>query len=315
MDRRSVGTRSSRPGASAGREAGNEEIGAIREQILDTRERMSATLDELSERLHPRVVAAQLTAEVTDTILDATMGRMTDMARSAADMATGVEQSVVRTIRNHPMPAALIGAGVAWLLWRTWQGTDVDTRASGPDVYDRDTESSDFFDEELDDLEEAHETDRPRRREPVAALGRSVRDTAARVQDRARDVAEHAADRARDVAERVGDGAKRAADGVGQRTRRAAESIARQSKRQARRAGDKYHEHPLAVAALTLAAGFALGITAPMTDREVEVMGRSSSKLADRADDIVTDVADRTERVVDRTRREGELAAEEEGLL
>jgi hypothetical protein len=78
---------------------------AIRADIDQTRQRISHDLDELGEKLNPQNVKAQ----IKDGVREATIGRVEDMARNAGD-------GLMQTIRDNPIPAAMAGIGLAWLL-------------------------------------------------------------------------------------------------------------------------------------------------------------------------------------------------------
>lgn len=78
---------------------------------------MDETLDELGDRLHPR--------HLLDDLID--LFRHSDSGprgRQVADMCRSAGKSTARTAQEHPVPALLIGAGVAW--WLFDQYTDDD---------------------------------------------------------------------------------------------------------------------------------------------------------------------------------------------
>src|SRR5688572_31848777 len=85
----------------------------LREDIEQTRDRMSDTLDQLGERLNPNRIKRQ----VSDNIREATIGRVENMARHAADRVNDSKDGVLNTIRDNPIPAAMIGIGLGWLLF------------------------------------------------------------------------------------------------------------------------------------------------------------------------------------------------------
>ena len=91
---------------------------AIRRDIEHTREEMSETIDAIQEKLRP----ANIVSSATETIKDATTERVRQMTHAAGEtasnlMSRGREESrgLVDTIRDNPVPAALIGIGAAWL--------------------------------------------------------------------------------------------------------------------------------------------------------------------------------------------------------
>ena len=82
----------------------------LRSQIEQTRAEMTDTIDAIQTRLSPKRVIV----EAKDSITDATVGRV----KRLADRASGPEGDVLRTLRDHPVPVALVAALVAGLLAR-----------------------------------------------------------------------------------------------------------------------------------------------------------------------------------------------------
>jgi ElaB/YqjD/DUF883 family membrane-anchored ribosome-binding protein len=94
----------------------------IRQDIQQTRAEMAATIDAIQDRLSPQHVMEQ----AKDTVREATVGKVKDMVNSATDTASDVAGHVQDTaqqafeyVRENPLPAVLIGVGVAWMLMRT----------------------------------------------------------------------------------------------------------------------------------------------------------------------------------------------------
>lgn len=102
------------PSASRLDNESSEEIGG---DIEDTRSRMDETLDELGERLSPR----RILDDVVDYFTGPSGGsgaKSSSASHTAAqlrDSAGEFGQNLGRTIRDNPVPTALIGAGLAWL--------------------------------------------------------------------------------------------------------------------------------------------------------------------------------------------------------
>src|ERR687896_800018 len=82
-------------------EATRAEIERTRVEIERTRADMSETVDAIQERLSPE----SLKEQAKDRVKEATVGR-------AQDAGSGI----VGTIRANPLPAALTGVGLGWLL-------------------------------------------------------------------------------------------------------------------------------------------------------------------------------------------------------
>lgn len=112
----------------------------IREQIERTREDMSATLNELQERLSPQHLAQQAKASVRDATVGRVqqfMGTAGDRAGDVAGRAQDVAGRAAEQVREHPIPVALAGAGAGLVWWLMRRSTS--RRAwSNDDMYDWD---------------------------------------------------------------------------------------------------------------------------------------------------------------------------------
>jgi len=78
----------------------------IERDLSGTRARLGATIDVLRRKLAP--------------------GEMVDRAIASAKETGGgaFGRNLVGTVRGHPVPVALIGIGLAWLMLSDWRGRD-----------------------------------------------------------------------------------------------------------------------------------------------------------------------------------------------
>lgn len=94
----------------------------IRRDIDRTRTEMDRTIDELGARLQPRSLFDDLVASVRDSLFARsdtarhTTGQQRD-SQQFTDAAGTIGRNLVESIRENPVPAALMGAGLAWLLF------------------------------------------------------------------------------------------------------------------------------------------------------------------------------------------------------
>jgi ElaB/YqjD/DUF883 family membrane-anchored ribosome-binding protein len=116
--------------------AGENDPSQLREEIERTREGLSETIEEISERLTPRKIvndakdtlkqaAAEKVRAVTDTA-GQVAGKVTDRARELTDRARDVTErargatgDMVGQVRDDPWPTALVGVGLGWWLVQT----------------------------------------------------------------------------------------------------------------------------------------------------------------------------------------------------
>jgi len=298
---------------------GSEDTAAIRAEINQTRGRLSDTLNELGERLNPHVVKEQVTERVKEGIREATIGRVEHMARSAKDTVNATRSGITDTIRDNPVPAAMVAVGLAWLMFN---GKRDNRSTSSYDSFDSNydrgydslsdggaySRSSSQFAGSYPYDSEYESTDAEGRvsrvvgdvRERVGHAAESVADS---VKDRAGQLAE----RSRELAGRAGHAASSAASAVSSRAGSVSRSVATRTTQGARRLEDSFYENPLAIGAVTLAVGVMAGLAAPKTDREVELMGDARERVADRVRDVAHEATDKAkhvaERVVDETKR------------
>lgn len=227
----------------------------IRENIAETRERLSSTIEEIGERLNPQT----LTDNVKDTIRDATIGRVRTMARSAADTVGRTTSGVADTIRENPIPAALVAFGLGWMIWNA--------RASnGRSSSRRDELDAEVARELGREIGYGEEYGAAYAGGYGQAYGQQP-GTAQRVKQAASRAAGTVKDKARDVGHQAGEKYREVADQVSDTTRR-----------QARRVEDAFDENPLMMGAVALAAGLAAGMAVPVSDREVSMLERPVSR-------------------------------------
>ena len=302
-----------------------EETAAIRAEISETRERLSDTLNELGERLNPHVMKEQVTERVKEGIREATIGRVEHMARSAKDTVNATRSGITDTIRDNPVPAAMVAVGLAWLMFN---GKRDHRSSSSYSSYGGD------YDRSYDSLGEGgaysrsssqfagsypYDSDFQRRIEGrVSRVVGDVRDkvghAAENVADSVKDRAGQLAERRRHLADRAGSAASSAASSVTHRAQDLSRAVATRTTQGARRLEDSFYENPLAIGAVTLAIGVMAGLAAPTTDREVQLMGDARERVADKVRDVADDAKDKARHVADRVVDETKRAVKDEGL-
>jgi uncharacterized protein DUF3618 len=97
----------------------------LRQQIADTRAGMTDTLDAIQDRVKPRNVVNR----TMESMKESTMSRMRDVADSVGSAAGYVmartqqpRAKLMRTARQNPWPAAVIGAAAMWMIVRAIRG-------------------------------------------------------------------------------------------------------------------------------------------------------------------------------------------------
>lgn len=85
---------------------------AIKTDIERTRQNMSDKIDQIQARLSPTNIKAQAQETVRDIVRDSTESLTAYLSENSRELGS----SVAHTIKSNPIPAALIGLGIGWLL-------------------------------------------------------------------------------------------------------------------------------------------------------------------------------------------------------
>lgn len=302
----------------------------IRTEISDTRHRMSGTLDELAVRLSPTRFKRQLTNDIRD----ATIGRVETMARDARGRVNDTRASIIDTIRENPIPAAMAAVGIGWLFMnRSDSGARREQRfladrsrsanreewaAQHRSDYDSASLAAGDRHEgygEFDRGEYWHEADASSERQGQVER---VRERAHHVSDAARERMHETGERAREVTSRARESTRNLASRTRERTMSVGRATRDRAVRAERRVEDAYRENPLALGAAALALGFVAGISAPRTRRETEWMGERRDTFVDRVKHELEDVKEKAQhvgsRVLEESKEVAKEAAREEGL-
>ncbi len=217
----------------------------IQADIQRTRADLDRTLTLLERKLEPRRLLDQGVHYLRD---NGASEYLTNLGRAA---------------KEQPLPLALVGVGLAWMMMTSGRshGSVTDGRAFG------------------DALGSAAADARARAGEGVDGL----RSRAGELSGKVSDAASQLASQTRDAAQRTSQSLSEAADAARARAAQVSEAT-RQSARKLRSGYDHLvEEQPLALGAIGFAIGAVLAAAAPRTRQEDEWMGGASDKLADDA--------------------------------
>lgn len=101
---------------------------AIRSEIDRTRERMDGTMDALGERLQPQHLVDEVLGFFRGSDSDG-KPRLQGIQQKFTEGADRAMHTVVDTVKRNPIPALLIGGGIAWLIYESRRA-----RTDGPDA-------------------------------------------------------------------------------------------------------------------------------------------------------------------------------------
>jgi ElaB/YqjD/DUF883 family membrane-anchored ribosome-binding protein len=246
----------------------------LRAQIEDTRAEMTQTINEIQERLSPENVMDQVKEKVRDATVGKvervmervgeTIGEVTEPAREAVGRAgTAIRdtgRSAADVVWKNPIPVALIGLGLGMLVMRTVRrGNGYDYAGERDDIPRSDSR---MRRQSLSGSQTEygwHQT------QHTGGLNR-VKETASDLAHRSTDALNNLSTKAKDTASSL-----------------------------STRVEHLLHENPLAVGAVAVAAGTAVGLMLPTTRFESEYIGETSEKLVDKAQQVAREAIDKVQ--------------------
>lgn len=257
--------------------------------------------------------------------------------RSTRESGGEFAASVGRTARDNPVPLALLGISLAWLMLsnrdRGYQRETVGTMEmdrSDPSrpsaAYTETVETTGVASTEYQTADSSSAGSK------VGAAGSAVRDKAAgaaasaaemrdKAQAAASDAYRKAGGKIDEVKQRAGETYEQAAARAAQQTDEVHRRATDAKGRVAVRTGDALddvqgfvREHPILVGAMAVAIGAGLAALLPRTRRENELMGDRSDALKDTARDTATVQVDRAKRTGEAAAAEAKAEAGRQGL-
>jgi ElaB/YqjD/DUF883 family membrane-anchored ribosome-binding protein len=226
-----------------------------------------------------------------------------EVSHSAGNSARGAGATIVETIRLNPIPAAITGIGLGWLIMSirrqnvstTPYGNNGIGAAAGRFVsttdefgqnnfatsgYGSDTTSRiDAAKEKLGDVKDS--------------VAHHASDLASSVSDKASGLANTVGTKATDIAHTVSDKASDLAHTVGDKAS-AFGGQAKDTAQSAVSATSSYiSDNPLAAGAIALLIGVGVGLLIPATEKENQLLGETRDKLKDQAAEQLHQVADK----------------------
>ena len=240
----------------------------IRAEIETTRSHLDDTVDAIGDRLSP--------------------GRFVDdvWVRVQAEGAS----AVAHTLREHPIPFTLVGAGLGWLVYERASGRPHRGERRSWRSRRHDTRAEEYYGGRWDG-EETEESLRDRAAEAMRQGKQSLRETGARVRQSASEARHEVEEKASSAAEAVSEKLSSAKDSVTESAESAARGV--------RHGGDRAREgfwrmlerNPIAVGAIALGAGLAAGLSAPRTRWEDERVGRAAGSFKRETKQVVEETA------------------------
>ena len=249
-----------------------EDTELIRAEIEDTRADMSQTINEIQARLSPENVMDQ----VKDRVREATIGKVEKVMSQVGETIAGVAEpareamgkagtaikdtgmTVADSMWRNPIPVALIGLGIGMLAMRKYRSDSYsDTpRYSKPRVRRQELVGQSHYDTSSTGTGTG----------AVAGTLNQVKETASDLANRSTTAITNLGSKAKDSASTLGT-----------------------------RFNEVLRQNPLAVGAVAVAAGTAVGLVLPSTRLEQEYVGETGEMLVDRAQGFAREAMDKVQ--------------------
>ena len=255
----------------------------IRAQIEETRNQMGETIDAIQDRLSYAHISEQVSETVgnaietaKDTAYDATIGKAVNFMKNIGD---GVGNSnAFQTVRRNPFPFALIGIGAGLLAYQTIGGRRAKRFGNASSRQLR------------GDWQTQGETGREGR---IGAVGGAFN----AVSERASAAADAVTGAAGGAVSGVRNAFGRAYSDTGEIVHHAYERAGELGHVALEKYDEYIEEHPLAVGALALGIGAAIGFAIPSSEYEGRVMGEARETFVQRAQDAAGSLVDKAKQV------------------
>lgn len=259
------------------------------------RERASEAAHEAKERVSEAAHDAK--ERVSEFAHDA-KERVGEFAHDARERVSGVASSawektdryVIDTVKENPIPAALIGIGIGWLIAGARRGDETDRyRGYASDRFGTGEYRSADYPYEANRFGASTEEDR--------SIRDRVSGAAHEAKERVGDMTESARERVGELYETVGEKASHVRD----RVSNTASDVTYRVRETASRASDGFertlNDNPFAVGAMALVLGVAVGLALPETEHENRWMGETRDRLVDQVSEKAKNVASRVQDV------------------
>jgi len=281
---------------AAADEAASDDTDQIRAQIEETRLQMGETIDAIQERLSIQNITEQVKEQVSehinsaletakDSVYSATIGNLGKAGKLMQNIGKEISKTEAgKFARKNPFPLVLIGLGVGLLAYEGF-GRSRNRRAYR-------------YADDANDYRENRESGAVNTLK--SATGK-IGDTASHAYESVASTTGNALESVKGAANSaygtLTDKAGQAYSSVNDYAHTAYEKAGEYS-HQAREKYDYYiEENPLAVGAVALAVGAAVGLALPATRYEQEYLGEYSQQVLDRAQTAAGDLVDRVKEV------------------
>jgi ElaB/YqjD/DUF883 family membrane-anchored ribosome-binding protein len=275
---------------------GGDRVVQIRREIAATRAEMGATVDAIQYKLDPN----RLKAQAKESVREATVGRAERLANEASDTAREASTTMMETIKQNPLPAAMAAIGLGWLFMKSRESTTGSRPPYGAysgehywrgGYQGQPTYGGTTYQEQggvghaAGQMREQAGERMGQAREQAGEMVGQVRDTAGEVVDQAR--------------ERIGD-------------------LGSEAQYQTRRAKGQFERmidsNPLGVGVAAVAIGSVVGMMLPETEQEHRTFGPVKDRAMEQARGMVEDTQEKVRHVAEEAGKAAQHEAEKQNL-
>lgn len=246
----------------------------LEREAEQTRSHIAETLLELRASVRPRHVLNQIADRFGD--------------GGGAALVKNLKRQTI----DNPVPVALLGAGLAWLMLGARSGADGHAGFSGDGTRQRASEAADRATDLAGDLGERAESAMEGARQSASKVGEGLSQAADSLREQVQGVQGNVSagyETVSDSARQAAAAASGTAQAAGQRTFDAGNALV-----------DFCRSQPVVLAGLGVVIGATLGALLPLTDTEDRLMGETSDKLKAQAKDVASEQYDAAKKVAER---------------
>jgi uncharacterized protein DUF3618 len=290
---------------------------AVREQVQEARVLIKSDLAQAEEHVKQELAVAYRHAK--QSVRKATLGRVEDVATRAGDAMNDTRDTLVDTIRDNPLPAALAGVGLVWLLMNRSNASRrrrtehrrfepstahsfADAERAAGRMFGRVGEklgnvahgATDATASAVHGITDAAANLAHQAGDTAGSIAHQAGEVASHLAHDARDAADHMAHQAGDVGTSLVHGAEQIGSDLAHRAQDTAGFLSDNARRQAR-------ENPLAIAAAVVVVGAAIGYAMPRTHREDALMGETRDRLVHQAGEAAKQAVESVHHLADKT--------------
>jgi ElaB/YqjD/DUF883 family membrane-anchored ribosome-binding protein len=267
-----------------------EETEHIKAKIEQTRSQMGETIDAIQDRLSFSNISEQVSERVNtaietakDTAYDATIGKAVNFMKNVGDEVS--QSGAFRAVKRNPLPLALIGLGAGLLAYQSYGGKG-SRRGNG----------------RTSDRNRLYSTGNPQANyTSTGSTKRGFGDSASRAYDgissKAGAALEGVSSSAGAAYDSVTGAVTNAYSGAGELANRVYDRAGEYGNMAYEKYDEYIEENPLALGALAVAVGAAVGFSIPSTTYEGKMMGEARENLMQRAQDAAGSLVDKAKQV------------------